>query len=436
MKISVFGMGYVGCVTAAALSRRGNRVVGVDVNAQKVRAINRGEAPVLERGLSEIIADGVRNGSLRATTNGAEAVQETDLSLICVGTPAKKNGSFDYSHLLSAVWELGEGIKLKGGHHVVALRSTALPGTTENMVIPELEKSSGKKAGTDFNVHSNPEFLREGSALYDFDNPPFVVIGSARAGDGDMLAKLYEGTGPVFHTSIKTAETLKYVCNTFHALKITFANEVGNICQALGVDSHEVMDLFCRDSKLNISPAYLKPGFAFGGSCLPKDLRALLYQAKTLDIQVPLLGAIMQSNQLQVQRAIDFVMESGSKKVGLLGLTFKAGTDDLRESPLVNLCESLIGKGIDLSIYDPNLILGNLVGANKAYIEEQIPHIGRLLCSSFDELIAKNDVVILGNRYDNLKDKLIALNGRVRVLDLVRILEKEKTPASFHGINW
>jgi GDP-mannose 6-dehydrogenase len=436
MKISVIGMGYVGCVTAAALSQRDNYVVGVDVNQQKVQTINRGEAPVLEKGLAEVVREGVQAGRLRATSNGAVAVAETDLSLVCVGTPANKNGSFDYSHLLSAIAEVGEGIKRKNGSHAVAIRSTVLPGTTEKMVIPELEKTSDKKAGVDFSVHANPEFLREGSALYDFDNPPFVVIGNPVHHDGKILEKLYEGTGTVFHTSIRTAETLKYVCNTFHALKITFANEIGNICQALGVDGHEVMELFCRDTKLNISTAYLKPGFAFGGSCLPKDIRALLYQAKTLDVQAPVLSAILQSNHIQVQRALDFVLDSGAKKVGLLGLTFKAGTDDLRESPLVSLCEALIGKGIDLSIYDPNLILGNLVGANKAYIEEQIPHIGRLLCRSFDELIAGNEVIVLGNRYDDLKTKLISLNGRLRVLDLVRVFEKDQAPASFHGICW
>jgi GDP-mannose 6-dehydrogenase len=436
MNISVIGMGYVGCVTAAALSRRGNHVTGVDINAQKVSSINRGAAPVLEKGLAEIVAASVRDGNLRATTSGAEAVKQTDVSLVCVSTPARKNGSFDYSHLLSAVREVGEGIKQKDDGHLVAIRSTLLPGTTENMVIPELEKTSGKKPGVDFSVHANPEFLREGSALHDFENPPFVVIGNPAHHDGKILEKLYENTGPVFHTSIKTAETLKYVCNTFHALKITFANEVGNICQALGVDSHEVMELFCRDGKLNISPAYLKPGFAFGGSCLPKDIRALLYQAKSLDVQAPVISAILQSNQLQIQRALDFVLDSGAKKVGLLGLTFKAGTDDLRESPLVSLCEALIGKGIVLSIYDPNLILNNLVGANKTYIEEQIPHIGRVLCASFDELIAGNDLIVVGNRYDELKTKLISLNGRLRVLDLIRVFEKDQTSTSFHGICW
>jgi GDP-mannose 6-dehydrogenase len=438
MKISVFGMGYVGCVTAAALSRGDNRVIGVDVNQQKVSAINKGEAPVLEKGLSELVAENVRAGRLQATTSGAKAVVETDVSLVCVGTPAKKNGSFDYSHLLSAISEVGEGIKRKGEKHAVAIRSTVLPGTTETMLIPALESSSGKKTDRDFTVHTNPEFLRESSALHDFDNPPFVVIGNSMGADGLLLEKLYEGTGPVFHTAIKTAEMLKYVCNTFHALKITFANEIGNICQAVGVDSREVMDLFCRDTKLNISPAYLKPGFAFGGSCLPKDLRALLYQAKTLDVQTPLLTGVAQSNQLQIQRAIDFVIDAGLRKVGLLGLTFKAGTDDLRESPLVALSEALIGKGIDLRIYDPNLILENLVGANKLFIEEQIPHIGRLLCNSFDELIAENEFIILGNRYDGLQlnDKLASRNGHVRVLDLARSFELGKVPSAYSGICW
>jgi GDP-mannose 6-dehydrogenase len=436
MNISVFGMGYVGCVTAAALSQRGNHVVGVDINGQKVEAIAVGESPVLEKGLSELIAESVRSGKLTATTNGAAAVSETELSLLCVGTPTKKNGSFEYSHLMGAVREVGAGIARKSEPHIVALRSTLLPGTTESLVIPELEKVSGKKAGTDFTVHVNPEFLREGSALLDFDNQPFVIIGSAAGTSGVVFEKLYDGTGPCFHVTIKTAETLKYICNTFHALKITFANEIGMICQALGIDSHEIMRLFCRDTKLNISPAYLKPGFAFGGSCLPKDLRALLYQAKTLDVETPLLSAILQSNQLQVQRAIDFVAETGVRNVGLLGLTFKTGTDDLRESPLVRLCEALIGKGFHVRVYDPNLVIGKLVGANKMYIEEQIPHIGRLLCDSFDALVASNELLILGNRYDDLKQRLAALDGRIKILDLIRFFDQTETSKSYHGICW
>lgn len=436
MKISVFGMGYVGCVTAAALSCRGNVVVGVDVNQAKVDSLNRAIAPVLEPGLSEIIKQSVDNGALRAVINGAQAVNDTDLSLVCVGTPARKNGSFDYSHLLSAITEVGEGLKRKTAHHIVAIRSTVLPGTTEAMLIPELEKSSGKKVGRDFSVHTNPEFLRESSALYDFDNPPFVVIGNAAGCDGEPLGSLYAGTGPIHYTSIKTAEMLKYVCNTYHALKITFANEIGSICKTLGVDSYEVMDLFCRDTKLNISPAYLKPGFAYGGSCLPKDLRALNYQAQTLDLRVPLLGAVNLSNQVQIQRAIDFVVDSGAKQIGLLGLTFKAGTDDLRESPLVMLCEALIGKGMNVRIYDPNLVLDKLVGANKTYLEEQLPHVSRLLCNSFDELVAGSELVILGNRYDQLRGALRAHVGKSQILDLVRCFDKPPASPTYHGICW
>jgi GDP-mannose 6-dehydrogenase len=436
MNISVFGMGYVGCVTAAALSQRGNRVVGVDINGQKVEAIAVGESPVLEKGLSEVIAESVRSGRLTATTNGAAAVSETELSLLCVGTPTKKNGSFEYSHLMGAVREIGAGIARKTEPHIVALRSTLLPGTTESLIIPELERTSAKKAGTDFTVHVNPEFLREGSALHDFDNQPFVIIGSAAGTSGAVFERLYDGTGPCFHVTIKTAETLKYICNTFHALKITFANEIGMICQALGIDSHEIMGLFCRDTKLNISPAYLKPGFAFGGSCLPKDLRALLYQAKTLDVETPLLSAILQSNQLQIQRAIDFVAETGVRNVGLLGLTFKVGTDDLRESPLVRLCEALIGKGFHVRVYDPNLVIDKLVGANKMYIEEQIPHIARLLCDSFEALIAKNELLILGNRYDGLKGQLMSLDSKVKILDLVRFFDRTGISPSYQGICW
>jgi GDP-mannose 6-dehydrogenase len=435
MRISVFGMGYVGCVTAAALSRE-NHVIGVDVNRQKVETIRRGEAPVLESGLNDLVAKSVRLGKLTATDNGVAAVLDSDLSLVCVGTPANKNGSFDYRHLISAVTEVGAGIKGKNSRHVVAIRSTVLPGTTESMLIPELEKASGKKTGKDFSVHTNPEFLRESSALYDFDNPPFVVIGNAAGCDGAMFDRLYAGTGPIYHTSIKTAEMLKYVCNSYHAIKITFANEIGSICKAIGVDSHEVMDLFCQDTKLNVSSAYLKPGFAYGGSCLPKDLRALNYQAQTLDLQLPLLASINQSNQLQIQRAIDYVVEIGAKKIGLLGLTFKAGTDDLRESPLVRLCEALIGKGIDMRIYDPNLVLSKLVGANKAYIEEQLPHIQRLLCETFDQLAEKTELLILGNRYSEFRSKLLSLDESVQLFDLVHFFGAEETPRQYRGICW
>jgi len=436
MKVSVFGMGYVGCVTAAALSQRGHDVIGVDVNEQKVDAINLGSSPVLEPGLEELIQEGTRSGRLKATSDAERAVRETEISLVCVGTPPRKNGSFDCYHLLNAVRQIGWGIRGKDEAHVVAIRSTVLPGTIETLLAPELKKISGKRAGRDFAMCANPEFMREGSSLRDFENPPFVIIGTLAEGGRQALEQLYQGIGPTIHTTIKTAEVLKYVCNAFHAMKIAFANEIGNVCQALEIDSHEVMDLFCRDTKLNISPAYLKPGFAFGGSCLPKDLRALLYQAKNLDVQLPLLSAVTESNRIQLQRAIDLVMDTGKKKIGIVGIAFKAGSDDLRESPLVSLCEVLIGKGLDLMIYDPNLILDKLVGTNKGYIEDQIPHIGKLLCSSFDTLIARSEVVVLGNRYEGVKEKLRQLNGNTAIIDLARLFDSETAPPSYRGICW
>lgn len=436
MRVSVFGMGYVGSVTAAAFSQRGHDVIGVDVNEQKVGAINCGSSPVLEPGLQEAIQQGTRSGRLKATTNAEMAVKKTEISLVCVGTPARKNGSFDCQHLVNAVRQIGAGIKSKDEMHVIAIRSTVLPGTIETLIAPELEKSSGKKAGRDFAVCANPEFMREGSSLRDFDNPPFVIIGTLADGGRQALEQLYQGIEPIISTSIKTAEVLKYVCNAFHAMKIAFANEIGNVCQALEIDSHEVMDLFCRDTKLNISPAYLKPGFAFGGSCLPKDLRALMYQAKNLDVQLPLLSAVTESNRLQLQRAVDLVMDTGKKKIGILGIAFKAGSDDLRESPLVSLCEVLIGKGLDLMIYDPNLVLDKLVGTNKSYIEDQIPHVGKLLCSSFEDLIVRSEVVVLGNRYNGLKEKLAQLNGNTAIIDLARLFDADSAPPLYQGICW
>jgi GDP-mannose 6-dehydrogenase len=429
-------MGYVGSVTAAAFSQRGHDVIGVDVNEQKVGAINCGSSPVLEPGLQEAIQQGTRSGRLKATTNAEMAVKKTEISLVCVGTPARKNGSFDCQHLVNAVRQIGAGIKSKDEMHVIAIRSTVLPGTIETLIAPELEKSSGKKAGRDFAVCANPEFMREGSSLRDFDNPPFVIIGTLADGGRQALEQLYQGIEPIISTSIKTAEVLKYVCNAFHAMKIAFANEIGNVCQALEIDSHEVMDLFCRDTKLNISPAYLKPGFAFGGSCLPKDLRALMYQAKNLDVQLPLLSAVTESNRLQLQRAVDLVMDTGKKKIGILGIAFKAGSDDLRESPLVSLCEVLIGKGLDLMIYDPNLVLDKLVGTNKSYIEDQIPHVGKLLCSSFEDLIVRSEVVVLGNRYNGLKEKLAQLNGNTAIIDLARLFDADSAPPLYQGICW
>ncbi|HWP59898.1 MAG TPA: nucleotide sugar dehydrogenase [Candidatus Acidoferrales bacterium] len=438
MRISVFGLGYVGCVTAAALGQRGHSIVGVDVNEHKVRVINRGESPVVEKGLEDLIGSSVRRGRLYATADAAAAVAESDVSLVCVGTPSRPNGSFDYGHLLSAVWQIADGIKRKQTRHVVAVRSTVLPGTTETLVIPELEKISGKAAHEAFEVCVNPEFMREGSSLLDFEEPPFVIVGSDERDQAarSALAQIYDGIGPLIQTSIKTAEVLKYVCNAFHALKITFANEVGNFCKALDIDSHEVMEIFCRDKKLNLGPAYLKPGFAFGGSCLPKDLRAIVQECRRLNLSSPLLNAVLESNRLQIQRAVDLVLGFGKNKVGLVGLTFKAGTDDLRESPLVNLCETLMQKGIELRVYDPSLVLDRLVGANRLYIEEKIPHVRSVLCGSLEELLANAEVVVLGNHYDGVPRRLAALNGKVQVLDLVGVFGRRDRPLYYQGICW
>ena len=357
MKVSVFGLGYVGSVSAAALAADGHRVVGVDVNQGKVESVNQGRSPIVEKGLEELIQATTAAGSLRATTSPADAVAATDLSLICVGTPSRRNGSLDLTHLVRVCEQIGEAIRDKHSYHVVVVRSTVLPGTTHEMVIPALERTAGKKLGGGFGVTVNPEFLREGTALDDFRSPPMTLVGHNYHSDALPTASLYARVGaPLVTTSIRTAEMIKYASNTWHALKVCFANEVGNLCKRLQIDSHELMDIFCRDDKLNLSSSYLKPGFAFGGSCLPKDVRAMQYRAKEVDLDMPVIQSILGSNQRQIQLAIDHVLDTGKKRVGLLGFSFKAGTDDLRESPIVILAEALLGKGLQLRIYDRNVL--------------------------------------------------------------------------------
>src|SRR5918993_3504298 len=387
MRVSVFGLGYVGSVSAANFAADGHEVVGVDVHPEKVRAINEGRSPIVEPGLGELLEQGAAAGRLRATTSTEEAVRDTDLSLICVGTPSRKNGSLDLTYLERVAEQIGAALKEKDSYHVVVVRSTVLPGTTHDVVIPALERTSGKKYGEGFGVSVNPEFLREGTALKDFREPPLTLVGHNHASDAVPTKALYQDIkAPVVGTSIRNAEMVKYTSNAWHAVKVVFANEIGNLCKRVGVDSHDVMDIFCQDNKLNLSSYYMKPGFAFGGSCLPKDVRALQYRAKEFDLDMPLINAILGSNRLQVQHAIDRIVETGRKKVGLFGFSFKAGTDDLRESPLVILAEALLGKGYDICIYDKNVSLARLVGANKQYIEEQIPHLSSLLTESIDDL--------------------------------------------------
>jgi GDP-mannose 6-dehydrogenase len=438
MRIAVFGLGYVGCVSAACLANAGHEVIGVDVNPLKVDMINAGQSPIIEAHVGDLVREAVDAGRLRATGTAADAIADADLSLICVGTPSNHNGSLNLRYLRNVAREIGRALAGQGAYHVVAVRSTVLPGTIGAEVIPLLEEASGRKVGRDFGVCSNPEFLREGSAVVDFHHPPFTLIGQWDGRSGDHLATIYEGIdAPVICTDLPTAEMVKYVSNAFHALKITFANEIGNFCKKVGVDSHEVMRIFSTDTKLNISPAYLKPGFAFGGSCLPKDLRALLYRARQEDLDLPVLQAIPRSNELQARLGVEMVLQTGKKRVGILGLSFKAGTDDLRESPMVYLAETLLGKGYDLKIYDENVSLARLTGANKQYIEKVIPHISSLLCSSFDEVLATSEVLVVGNRPPATASFLNGVNSNHIVIDLIRIKEElDGTDENYQGIGW
>ena len=436
MKISIFGIGYVGCVSAACFAHAGHDVIGVDVNPTKVDIINSGKSPIVEPQMNELIHDVVKSGKLRATTDSLEAVKASDISLVCVGTPSKSNGSLDLGHVARVCEEIGAALATKDTHHTVVIRSTMLPGSIESVAQPALEKTSRKKAAKDFGVCVNPEFLREGTSVKDFYAPPFTLIGADDAETASIISELYSNIdAPVFTTTIKTAEMVKYVCNCFHALKVSFANEIGNICKALELDSHEVMKVFCADTKLNLSPYYLKPGFAFGGSCLPKDLRAVSYKAKELDVEVPLLSAITATNKLQVEKAVDMVLSTGNKQVGVLGFSFKAGTDDLRESPMVTLIETLLGKGIELVIYDRDVSLARLFGSNKAYIEEEIPHIAKLMRGTIDEVLESANTIVIGNRSEEFRQIESRLRPGQTVIDLVRLFDRTSGDG-YQGICW
>jgi GDP-mannose 6-dehydrogenase len=437
MRLSVFGLGYVGCVSAACFAREGHDVLGVDVNRTKVDIINGGSSPIVEAGVGELIGEMAARRKLRATTDPAEAVAASEISLVCVGTPGGPDGSLDLANVERVCKGIGGALKAKRGPHTVVIRSTMLPGTVEAVVVPTLEASSGRKAGRDFGVCINPEFLREGTSLKDFYSPPFTLIGADEEGTAASVRRLYAGVdAPVLVVGIKTAEMIKYACNSFHALKVSFANEIGNICKALGIDSREVMDAFCLDTKLNLSPYYLKPGFAFGGSCLPKDLRALSRKAEMLGVDVPVLSAVLSSNRLQVERAVEMVLRTGKRRVGLLGLSFKAGTDDLRESPAVALVEALIAEGMELAIYDCNVAPARLLGANKEYIERAIPHLSRLMRESVGEVLDGADVLVVGNGAEEFRRVESELRGGQVLIDLVRLFDDRVTGGSYQGICW
>jgi len=437
MKIAVMGLGYVGVVSAGCLAQEGHDVIGVDVEPEKVRLINAGKSPIIEKDIDQIIGRQVEAGRLSATTDVAAAVQRADMYLICVGTPSRANGDIELKYVRRVCEQIGAALRNHHGAPVVVIRSTMLPGTMREVVIPTLEAASGRRAGAEFGVCINPEFLREGTAVHDFFNPPKTVIGELSRASGDLLANLYARlTAPLIRTDIETAEMVKYADNAWHALKVGFANEIGNLCKGLEVDSHRVMEIFCQDTKLNLSPYYLKPGFAFGGSCLPKDLRALLYKAKTLDVSLPILAAILPSNEQQIERGVRAVIEKGSKKVGVLGFSFKAGTDDLRESPVVELTERLIGKGFDLRIYDRNVNLARIHGANRDYILNHIPHISRLMVSSIEEVLDHSGTIIIGNAAPEFRDIPKRLDDRQTIIDFVRITDSRSVSGVYEGICW
>jgi GDP-mannose 6-dehydrogenase len=429
-------LGYVGAVCAGCLSVRGHYVTGVDVSAIKIGLIAQGKSPIVEPGLEELLREGLRVGRLRGTTDVADAVASSEVSFICVGTPSKKNGDLDVHYIESVCREIGAALRDKAEYHTVVVRSTVLPGTVKNVVIPVLEASSGKRAGIDFGVAVNPEFLRESTAIKDYDYPPMTVIGELDKRSGDVLQEIYEELdASIVRKSIEVAEMIKYTCNVWHAAKVTFANEIGNIAKAAGVDGREVMQVVCQDTKLNLSSYYMRPGFAFGGSCLPKDVRALNYRATSLDVDAPLIGSLMRSNAAQIRHAFNLITHNEKRKIGLLGLSFKAGTDDLRESPQVELAEMLIGKGYDLSIYDDNVEYARIHGANKEYIEAKIPHVASLLDSDFNRVVEHSDVIVLGNADERFRALVDNPPAGKQIVDLVGFMS-HSSGNGCEGICW
>ncbi len=438
MDISIFGLGYVGAVSLACLARDGHRVVGVDVDHVKLDLIASGRTPVVEEGMVELMAEVAASGMVSVTADAREAVMKTELSFICVGTPSAPNGNQDQSAILRVAADLGAAMRQKATPHIVAFRSTLVPGTVEDVLRPIMERESGKKEGAEFHVCYQPEFLREGSSIKDYAQPPFTIVGANGEVPVAKLRALFGGLPCEFRvTSIRTAEMVKYCCNNFHALKITFANETARLCEPLGVDPFEVMDLICKDRQLNISPAYLRPGFAFGGSCLPKDLRATMYLAKARDVELPMHGAIIASNRLHIDHAIAKVMATGKRRIGMIGLSFKGGTDDLRESPLVALAEHLIGKGLSLLVYDPDVQLSTLLGANRRFIEQHLPHIGSLIRDDIGAVIAQSDVLIVGLG-DEQTARALAAHARPAqvIIDLVRLGNRHELPGRYRGLCW
>lgn len=437
MKVSIFGLGYVGTVCAACLAERGHEVIGCDVSESKVTLVNAGHSPIIEKDIGELVAAKVAAGSLKATTSTEEAVMGSDLSLLCVGTPSRPNGSLDLSAVEAVARQIGAVLATKDSYHSVVIRSTVLPGTLADIVVPALEEASGKKLGVGFGVASNPEFMREGSAVADFNTPAKTVIGTDDEQTRQRLLDLYAGLpGQTILTEPRLAELVKYTDNTWHALKVAFGNEIGNICKAAGVDSHELMKVFFADTKLNISNAYLLPGFAFGGSCLPKDVRAINAYAVQHDVEAPLLKSLMPSNKQQIERALQWVLGYGKRNIGFLGFSFKAGTDDLRESPYLELIERLLGKGCDIRIFDQNVSLAKLVGANKAYLMNAIPHVTQLMVPSVDDVVKHADILVATSRSPEYEAVVNKMRPGQVLLDMARLPNTDAIAGTYDGINW
>lgn len=438
MRISIFGLGYVGTVCAGCLAEDGHQIIGVDPVQTKVELINAGKSTIIEAEISELIGKAVANGTLRATQSTSDGVANSELSLVCVGTPSQMNGNLDLTHVRQVCEQIGRAIKDKRERHTVVIRSTVFPGTMKNIVIPVLEESSAKKAGVDFGICNNPEFLREGTAVRDFRLPPKTVMGEFDRASGDPLAALYaELKMPVVRTALEIAEMIKYMDNSWHALKIGYANEIGNICKAFSVDAHKAMEIFCMDTKLNISSAYLSPGFAFGGSCLPKDLRALAYAAKQHDLELPILKSILPSNELQIARGLKLIMEKGQRRVGILGFSFKPGTDDLRESPMIEIIERLSGKGYDVRLYDKNVQVASLVGANRDFILNRIPHISKLMVDNIDTVLQHSETIVIGHKDKEFEKVPQMLREGQSLIDFVRISnDRVNKNAAYNGICW
>ncbi|MGB3482223.1 MAG: nucleotide sugar dehydrogenase [Mycobacterium sp.] len=439
LKLCVIGLGYVGAVSAACFASRQHCVIGVDVDPIKLELLRNGQAPLVEEQIAELTADVVASGRLTVTADTEGAVLASDITLVCVGTPSSTNGGLSTTYLERVSEQIGTALSLKSAWHVVVYRSTMTPGTCEEVLIPILERTSGKKAGTDFGVCVNPEFLREGSSVKDFLHPPKTVIGQSDERSGTEVMKLYDGLdGPRFRVPIGIAEMTKYVDNSFHALKVSYANEIGALCERLGLDSHVVTDIFISDTKLNISAAYLRPGFAFGGSCLPKDVRALVHTARRNDLEVPVLANVLNSNEAHLRRVVDLVISLGRRRIGMFGLSFKQGTDDLRESPMVELAERLIGKGYDVKIYDNSVTLSRLIGANRAYIEDRLPHIGHLLTGDTQDVLEHGEVFIVGSKEPSVVAAVSQIAEHLTIIDLVRLPDAQarRATANYRGIGW